>query len=409
MSNRIRLSLLVVLATWPGCSRERAASTAPVAGPAAQTAAPEAVELAATETDVPSPGPLPAQAEELERLAASIPSDQFALDAVGRLRALYLGRLARLIEARAAQARTAGRRDDARLLALEQERYEVMALGAAFPAFLREPPPVFAVPAGDKVRVLAFGDFGTGKPAQHTVARQIGARHARQRFDLAITLGDNFYPRGMSTPGDVRWQTQFEELYGPLGIPFFATLGNHDWIHPDSPAAEILHDGPARHWRMPASHYTFTAGPVQFFALDTSLLAPRQLAWLDTALRESHARWKIVYGHHPIRSHGAHGDSRAAVERLLPLLRKRVQLYVAGHEHDLQRLRAEDGVHFVIAGGGGQDTRPITPGPRSLFAASRHGFAEIEADAQSLTVTLIGDQGEVLHTFTLPESAVATP
>lgn len=33
---------------------------------------------------------------------------------------------------------------------------------------------------------------------------------------------------------------QWEELYGPLGIPFFATTGNHDWGYADSPAGEVL-------------------------------------------------------------------------------------------------------------------------------------------------------------------------
>ena len=48
-------------------------------------------------------------------------------------------------------------------------------------------------------------------------------------FDFGITLGDNFYSIGMESPEDLRWQTQWEKMYGPLGIPFYATLGNHDW------------------------------------------------------------------------------------------------------------------------------------------------------------------------------------
>ena len=42
--------------------------------------------------------------------------------------------------------------------------------------------------------------------------------------------------------------------------------------------------------------------PVQFFALDTQsvALSARQLERLDTELSRSQARWKVVYGHHPI-------------------------------------------------------------------------------------------------------------
>ena len=42
---------------------------------------------------------------------------------------------------------------------------------------------------------------------------------------------------------------------------------------------------------------------------------------LENALSESRAKWKIVVGHHAIRSVGHHGDTNELVERLLPILR----------------------------------------------------------------------------------------
>ena len=89
-------------------------------------------------------------------------------------------------------------------------------------------------------------------------------------FDFGVTLGDNFYERGMSSPSDARWKSQWDELYDPLGIKVFGSLGNHDWGLSDSPAAEILYSERSPSWRMPAPYYTFTAGPAQFFALDTT-------------------------------------------------------------------------------------------------------------------------------------------
>ena len=138
-------------------------------------------------------------------------------------------------------------------------------------------------PADAPVRVLAFGDFGNGSPEQK--ARGVDHRRlpCRQRFDLAVTLGDNFYSVGMESPSDPRWRTWFEDLYAPLGITFYPALGNHDWGHPDSPAAEVLYSGKTPTWRMPAAYYTFTAGPVQFFAIDTQsvAVAQQQRDWLD--------------------------------------------------------------------------------------------------------------------------------
>jgi hypothetical protein len=120
-----------------------------------------------------------------------------------------------------------------------QERWTALERGSMLPAFMRTPPPAFAVKSADApVRVLAFGDFGNGSDNQKAVAQAIATYHQGQRFDFAITLGDNFYSTGMESPSDPRWKTWFEDLYGPLGMPFYASFGNHDWGHPDSPAAE---------------------------------------------------------------------------------------------------------------------------------------------------------------------------
>ena len=70
----------------------------------------------------------------------------------------------------------------------------------------------------------------------------------------------------------------------------------------------------------------------------------------------------MVYGHHPIYSDGKYGDDPALRDSLMPILRGRANLYISGHEHSLQHLTAEDGVHFVIAGGGGAGTYPDEAG-----------------------------------------------
>ena len=59
------------------------------------------------------------------------------------------------------------------------------------------------------VRVLAFGDFGSGSTAQRTLASDMLAYHKNNPFDLGITVGDNFYPRGLSSPFHRRWQSQW--------------------------------------------------------------------------------------------------------------------------------------------------------------------------------------------------------
>jgi 3',5'-cyclic AMP phosphodiesterase CpdA len=235
------------------------------------------------------------------------------------------------------------------------------------------------------------------------MAAAMARYHAQTPFDFAVTLGDNFYPAGMASPADPRWERDFARHYQPLRIRFFPSLGNHDWVMADSPVAEILYSAKSSTWQMPADRYTFVAGPAQFFAIDTNLVSRAQLEWLNRELARSEARWKIVYGHHPIYSYGVHGDTSALRDTLLPLLRKRAQLYVSGHDHDLQHIAPEDGVHFVIAGGGGGPPRSITRGAHTLYASSPNGFAVIEATRSTLTVTLVGDDLKPLHRFALRE------
>jgi hypothetical protein len=339
-------------------------------------------------------------AELLPAIVENDPSDDVAVAAANAWRRNVLAGVVRSLDRRGEAPRDPAGRDRIRR---EAERYQVFALGQNLPHFMREAPAPFRVSAEHhrRVRVLAFGDFGDASARQERTAAAMQRAHAEKRFDLAITLGDNFYPAGVTGPGDPRWERDFDRHYAALRIPFFPSMGNHDWVMADSPAAEVAYTARSKAWRMPAVRYTFTAGPAQFFALDTNLVTRAQLDWLERELARSTARWKIVYGHHPIHSDGFHGDEPAMRDRVLPVLRGRADLYVCGHEHDMQHLAPEDGLHFVIAGGGGAAPRPVKAGPRSLFAASKNGFAIIEASRDHLTVSLVDDDLNVLHKFSL--------
>jgi hypothetical protein len=73
------------------------------------------------------------------------------------------------------------------------------------------------------------------------------------------------------------WTARWEELYTPLGIPFYASLGNHHYGHPPvicpagkgSPDAEVAYSEHSKSWRLPSRYYTFVAGAARFFAIDT--------------------------------------------------------------------------------------------------------------------------------------------
>jgi tartrate-resistant acid phosphatase type 5 len=337
--------------------------------------------------------------EALERRAASDPDPDVALVALERLRLQQAHEVGRLFAERLALAHAQKDQRSLETLVAQHQKWVTHAQGAALPAFLQDAPAVFeAAPRQKRLRALVIGDIGEPGPDQREVAGAVAAYHRARRFDLGVTVGDNFVPRGVTGPIDPRWKGEWEDLYRPLGIPIFASTGNHDWGFADSPAAEILYSRVSPSWRMPSLYYSFTAGPAQFFAIATHAWSETQAEWLARELGRSPARWRIVYGHHGIHSYGVHGPTPELQESLLPVLRGRAQLYLFGHEHIVQDLEPEDGVHFLNAPAGGQAARPVRTGERTLFADSFHGFVALDIDEERIVAEFVDTAGRVRYT-----------
>jgi tartrate-resistant acid phosphatase type 5 len=238
---------------------------------------------------------------------------------------------------------------------------------------------------------------------------------------FVISLGDNFYEDGVASLDDPHWQQSFERVYAAdsLQVPWYVILGNHDYH--GSCAAQLEYGKTHPRWIMPARYYTRRhpidkATNAECFYIDTSPMiqeyrtAPNimphvttqdvdaQLAWLDQSLAASQAQWKLVIGHHPIYSAGSgHGDQLDMIRLVLPILQKhRVQAYFAGHDHDLQHLKAGD-MHLIISGGGSEH-RPVNPIPQTRFGQATSGFALASLRANELQVRFIDNFGHVLHT-----------
>ena len=338
----------------------------------------------------------------LENHASSDPDMTVSIAAIEMLKTIRIDSLNRLLNTRLGAAVAGGDLPSAGLALDEQKLLMQTRYGIALPSFMRDPVPLFSVvPAGKPIRVLAFGDFGTGSAAQKQTAAAMVAYEKSHPFDFGLTLGDNFYPRGMTSPHDPRWQTQWEQLYSPMHIPFYAVLGNHDWSGSDSPAAEILYSAKSQTWHMPSPYYTFTAGSVQFFAFDTPAVDEAELKWLDVELTKSTAQWKVVYGHYHIYS-ATRGDNKELIARLMPILKKdHVDVYLNGHDHNLQELKPEGSVHFFVSGGGGAGLYEMNPYDRSVFRQKVNGFTVLEADNTTLAICFVGTDGSELYRRTL--------
>jgi hypothetical protein len=344
--------------------------------------------------------------QALERWISSHPDSEVAVTALDGLLDVASDELSQLLQRRIDLAKASGDSAALRTLGRAQERLGSFGWGVAtLPSFFWNAPPLFSVrPVSTSIRVLAISDFGTGPEEQRLAADTMLKYHRAHPFDFGITLGDNYQDDGAHSPTDPRWDEYWGGLYPRLGIPFYASLGNHDWGFPDGPAAEILYSQKSVAWRLPAPYYTFTAGSVQFFAVNTVLMSEAQLLWLREELAKSTAKWKVVYGHYQVYS-ALRGDNDELIKRLLPILEENhVNLYLCGHEHLFQHLKREGGVHFFVnaaAGGGARSVEQQAYDGLLFVAENQQGFTVLEADGSSLRVRFIGEDGGQLYDYTL--------
>lgn len=255
---------------------------------------------------------------------------------------------------------------------------------------------------GPASRILAFGDFGTADAAQYRTARAMQKFCSENGCQTGVTLGDNFYPAGVKSVDDNQFKVSFEDPYGPLKIPFYVSLGNHDYGNGGQRGniqAQIDYTALSKWWKLPARYYKFQASDAEFFALDTNTLITGDKAqdeWFQKSFADSSATWKIVYGHHPIYSGGLHGDTDELIANLLPELCKSPgnTLYLAGHDHDRQVLKTSCGVPLVVSGAAAY-SRPTKKTANTVFSSADTGFAYLVVQPEKVTVCLVDTQGKI--------------
>jgi tartrate-resistant acid phosphatase type 5 len=287
--------------------------------------------------------------------------------------------------------------------------------------------------------LLVLGDWGyENKTAQSAVAAGLSAyaKHHSIRPEALLMLGDNWYGELAGGVNSPRWQTQFEDMYPSTTFPgrAYAVLGNHDYQrYPESKVdAELAYARRSgTRWTMPSRWYRFALPAenplITFLALDSNMPKltlgrdftlkaqeqAEQLAWLETELKRPRTTpYLSVIAHHPVYSDGPHGDHPVLIRDWDPLFRKyRVDLYMAGHDHDLQHLEFEGHPtsHF-LSGGGGADlyTLKVNSAQRGPYAQKIYGFSHISVTPQQMTLRHLDQNGATLHAFTrTPDGKVA--
>lgn len=220
--------------------------------------------------------------------------------------------------------------------------------------------------------------------SMHQTCRENGCQ-------FAVMLGDNVYPDGGTLGADARFDSRryndmLHKPFHTLGagvkdFTIYSMMGNHDWhISREATLSQMLYLQEHPAFTMPGYFYRVsppaTQGELEIFVIDTEILlagttvyldklaedgsgrevsddeldvfpphvAPQteeernMVAWLEDALANSTAKWKIVAGHHAVWSGGGgkFEKARALRKLILPALCKHADAYFAGDDHLLE-------------------------------------------------------------------------
>lgn len=280
-------------------------------------------------------------------------------------------------------------------------------------------------PKATAFQFLHFADSGDGGDGQMQLLREIA------REDPAFILANGDLAYDLATQSDV--EKHYFGVYRDLmaEIPFFATLGNHEYYTEAGRPALRTRVSPSAQG-VPANdegrYYSFDWGNAHFVALDTNwpLIQAaeghgRMLDWLEADLSRTRKFWRIAVFHHPPFATGKHQDTLEAVlvrKHVVPILERHgVQLAFHGHEHTYQRSREilggkpvapnSGGIVYITSGGGGATTYWVEPNEWVAESIGMNHYVRADVQGSKLTLRVRGiDQEQDFDTFQLAPAPV---
>jgi Calcineurin-like phosphoesterase len=254
---------------------------------------------------------------------------------------------------------------------------------------------------------IAVGDTGSGNANQQAVATAMKVRYATNPYQFVLHLGDIIYPVGnVDKDGERLYMSFYRYWYEDFKVPVWVALGNHDMLYKQGKPA-------LKFYGIPSYYYKNTVGNVELFTLNTNRFDANQQAWLKSGLLASKAKWKVVYGHHPIGTSGEHGREALVLnlrKTLLPTLAEgKADAYLAGHDHDYERFAptAESPLLTLVSGGGGAYLRnqsELKAGSVKFIKA--HHYLEGLADDKTLRFQALDVNNAPIDCVILKKTAV---
>lgn len=298
--------------------------------------------------------------------------------------------------------------------------------------------------ADGSLNFLVVGDWGRkGLYNQSQVAYQMGRIAEDLDVDFIISTGDNFYEDGLTGVADPSFLQSFSQIYTAKSLqkPWYAVLGNHDYRGDVLAQLDPVLKEIDNRWHCQRSFtlkYNLCTLPsvsandiecpsaAELYFVDTTpfvdkyweipnedtydwrgvtprdIYLRRQLQDLEKALKISKATWKIVIGHHTLRSVGEHGDTEELIQQMLPILEEfKVDLYINGHDHCLEHIKSlTSPIQFLTSGGGSKAWRGMKKdadmnGVEMYYDGQ--GFMVMKITQKNLHAIFYDIEGNIIH------------
>ena len=277
-----------------------------------------------------------------------------------------------------------------------------------------------AVAPGSDFRFVAIGDTRSGHEDHAALVAAIQGEDAR----FVLHTGDL-----VSDGEEVEDWDQFFEIEDPMlhDLPLFPVLGNHD----EEDGEALLYE---EAFALPGNelYYSFDFGNAHFVVLDQyvnmvllctvdevladNCLDEEQLAWLEADLAAASETAEVIFASAHIGAYsskaGRSGNSH--LRALLPWLASLgVDVILTGHDHYYERGFTDNGLPYVITGGGGAGLYTIgdpSEDPHTVaYNESVHHYVVIEVTGPLVRFTTRTADGTVIDEAEIDVSVAVDP
>ena len=314
----------------------------------------------------------------------------------------------------------------------------------------------YGVIAASSVEFLSVGDWGSASLGGYHLHNAAGTAAAMKAYvsndvsgvEFILNTGDNFYYCGIQNTSDPQITEDYTALFGGMGVPWYHSLGNHDYGF--APEAQLLLNETIPEWNMDDRYYhrrvMLPAGIVaNIIVLDTNpcvndyrgtdrrrwdpcgtqypdcspIAEPcrfhenilsqdcdAQLLWAKGVLSNiSSGEWVFVVGHHKAN------EINVADFQTTILDDPRVHLYLNGHNHNLDHYSVNGQAKYMTTGAGGmvivgdesfKKRNTTKPAIKSLWSKVVTGFtSHTFNDAGTTLTTYFWDikQNKTIYSF----------